>query len=247
MTSFTLTLNITPQQVLRWLLACIVFLVAASVVADIITAQHPSKSLSKLFGLDEEGSIPTYFASLILLLSAGLLLLIGREKRRRQDAYSRYWYNLALFFLLLSIDEMVSIHEYFTYYLHTHLGGHGASQTSWAIVGMVVVAGVGLLYLRFLLALSSPTRVRMLVAGAVYVLGALGFEYLGGRIINASSDQSLLYQLCYTVEESLEMLGVYLFIRMLLLYMAQELHAAQAPALSPPAGSLDAPRCAAAL
>ena len=231
MPSFTLALVITPQKVLRWLMACIIFLVTASVVVKIVTAQHPSKSLNKLFNMDEEGNIPTYFSSAILLLSAGLVLLIAREKRRLQDAFTRQWFGLALTFLLLSLDETVSMHEYFTYYLHTHLGGHGASQTSWAALGAVLVAGFGLVYLRFLLALPSPTRIRMAVAGVVYVLGALGFEYLGGRIINATSDHSLLYQICSTMEESLEMLGVYLFIRTLLLYMAEEMHAAPASEL----------------
>ena len=51
------------------------------------------------------------YSSFALLLSAGLLALIGRLEQRQQQQGWMYWYGMAIVFVGLSIDEAVLFHE----------------------------------------------------------------------------------------------------------------------------------------
>ncbi len=62
-------------------------------------------------------------------------------------------------------------------------------------------------------------KILFFVSGATYVLGAIGFEMIGGSLYINSKDMSLPYMLVMTVEETLEMSGIILFIFTLLLYL----------------------------
>jgi hypothetical protein len=69
------------------------------------------------------------------------------------------------------------------------------------------------------MALSKTMKILFFVSGATYVLGAIGFEMIGGSMYINSKDMSLPYMLVMTVEETLEMTGIILFIFTLLLYL----------------------------
>jgi hypothetical protein len=56
----------------------------------------------------------------------------------------------------------------------------------------------------------------MIVAGCVYVAGALGMELVGGAWAAKHGQDNLVYSLLTTVEEGLELTGLVLFIRTLL-------------------------------
>jgi hypothetical protein len=79
---------------------------------------------------------------------------------------------------------------------------------------------LGLVYLKFLFRLPKKTMVNFIVAGVVYVGGALGVELIGGRY-REMQGINFTYKMIATVEESLEMLGVVMFIRALLLYLSE--------------------------
>ncbi|PIQ22106.1 MAG: hypothetical protein COW65_04945, partial [Cytophagales bacterium CG18_big_fil_WC_8_21_14_2_50_42_9] len=58
--------------------------------------------------------------------------------------------------------------------------------------------------------------------GAIYVLGVIGFEMIGGSIYQGSTgvrDTSLPYMVVMTIEETLEIVGMSLFIYTLLQYI----------------------------
>ena len=60
-------------------------------------------------------------------------------------------------------------------------------------------------------------------SGAMYVIGALGFEMLEGLQAYVNGKQNIIYTLIYTIEELLEMLAIVLFIYALLSYINLEL------------------------
>ena len=58
----------------------------------------------------------------------------------------------------------------------------------------------------------------MVIAGLVFVSGAIGFDVLGHRQWELHGRSNLPYVILYTVEEFLEMLGVIIFIYALTTY-----------------------------
>lgn len=168
-----------------------------------------------LFHLDAEANIPSIYAALLLLLAAALLALIGRSAQR--DAL--YWKVLATIFAYLSIDEAVGLHELLTRPMQDLTGATGWLHFAWVIPMALVTAVVFLLYLPFLLRLPRRTATAFVIAGVLYVGGAIGLELLSGVLMGPDASTSLAYQLTAAVEETLEFAGVLVFIAALLAYL----------------------------
>jgi len=60
-----------------------------------------------------------------------------------------------------------------------------------------------------------------IMAGVIFLTGALGVEMLGAREADVYGYDTVIYGFLYSLEEMLEMLGVVLFIYALLSYLAQ--------------------------
>jgi hypothetical protein len=179
----------------------------------------------RLFDLDREANVPTWFSSGILLIAAGLLAAIGSGERAVRPAYTRHWLVLAAIFLLLSLDEAASFHEQFSSIFRKYVTTGGVLTYEWVIPASVFVLVVGVSYLRFLFSLPVATRNLIAAAGALYVLGALGMEMVEGYFVSASAaypTSGLRVVLTHT-QEVLEMYGIVLFVYALLDYVEKNL------------------------
>ena len=161
----------------------------------------------QLFDVDEEDTLPTWFSAFLLLIVSGFLWLCARRKEISADPWRVYWYILSVGFLLMSVDEVAGIHETLNSVIEPH----------WTVGGGILVLVIGLCYLPFLLRLPRRTALLFVVAGVVYVTGAIGIEILG----NPMDADTLEYNLLTLVEEGLEMFGVILFLYGLLNHMHQ--------------------------
>jgi hypothetical protein len=200
----------------------------------------------RLFDVGEERSIPTWFESVLFLFCSMLLAVVTLAKRQRNDRYSLHWGVLSIILLLLSLDEVASIHEAIGQQserlLHytTGLTPSGAIKFFWVVPGAIFVLIVLLAYLRFLADLPQTTRRLILFAGALFVLGALGIEMLTAQVVSssggianwiesasggivgretASAIPTILKGLQTSVEEMFEMLGLTAFVYALLAYI----------------------------
>ena len=171
--------------------------------------------LIHLFNLDAESTVPSWYSSSALLAAAGLLGLIARAERERASRDWRHWAGLAIIFVVLSLDETASVHELAIRPLQLALRPGGPLAFGWVIPGAAFVALVGAIYLGFMLRLPPPTRRRFLLAGGLFVGGALGFEMVGGALYTAYG-MGLETALASIVEETLEMVGIVVFIHALL-------------------------------
>jgi hypothetical protein len=60
-----------------------------------------------------------------------------------------------------------------------------------------------------------------LIAGGLFITGALGVEAVGGRYLaNNGGIETLTYQMMVVVEEGLEMVGIVVFLYAVMTYMA---------------------------
>lgn len=219
-----LSIRIVPSAVTKVLSAVVVFLVVTSLAGQIATyvlGYGTVFGLVNLFSLDREGNIPTWFSSLILLWSAILLAVITVDRRAAGHADWKYWGGLSVIFTLLSFDEAASIHEITIEPMQQVLGVGGVLHWAWVIPGMAFVILIAAVYFRFLFSQPAATRRLFIVAAVLYVGGALGMEMLGAGWFAEHGRRNMGYVLFWTVEETMEMFGVVVFIHALTAYLAQ--------------------------
>jgi hypothetical protein len=152
---------------------------------------------------------------MLIAVAAILSGLCGLDARRRDPANIRAWFALAVIFVYLSLDEMISLHELLVPIVGKALHPTGFFLFAWVIVAIPLVAIVGAMFLPFLFRLPRPTARRIVIAGSVFVAGALGMELVGGKLFTDFGLTPIYYAGAF-VEEALEMVGVVLFILVVL-------------------------------
>lgn len=216
-------LAIDPGRVTGTLAAFAAMLVALSIVGQVIfftTGHDTAMGFIPFFHVGTELNLTTYFSALMLLGSGLLLGAIGWQEAKSGGDYARHWMALATLFVLLSVDEITTIHERLIIPVRDLLDTTGILYFAWVIPYVLLVVIVGIVFLRFLLALPRTTRRYFVAAAIVFVGGALGMELLGGLHYEEYGDQTPTYQTLIHIEESLEMAGVIVFIHGLLLHLA---------------------------
>ncbi len=174
----------------------------------------------RLFNVNRESNIPTWYTSMMLLVCAVLIAAIARTEKAKSENYIRRWWGLALIFLCLSIDEAAAIHEKLTIPLQESLNLGGYLYFAWVLVGIPLVVVFALTYFTFVLHLPQRTRNLFFLAGLLYIGGALGIELIGANRWYIDDGTSLPYSAIATIEELLEMLGIVVLIYALLSYIA---------------------------
>lgn len=229
------SLTISPRRLALAMTMVVLSLVVAHVCVQyfkFFLGHETQLGLERQFNLAKENNIPTWYSSSALLLSAVLLGMIGLVNKREDNPYTLHWFGLAAIFLFLSIDEAASLHEkigsdVFKPMLESIGYFHGLVYFPWVIVGTTFVLIIALAYLRFLAALPIQTGSLFLIAGILFVGGALGMEMLEARYIYYYSEADFTYYMLVAVEECLEMLGVVLFVYTLLSYLGSRVRSLQ--------------------
>lgn len=180
---------------------------------------HPAvASYLQLFNLDGELTLPAWFESSMMLFAALLMALNGAAARRHDPRNAVPWFVLAGIFVFLSADESMQIHERLSIVVNSFGTFTGVLAYSWVVAMTPIAIGIGLVFLPFLLRLPSPVGRRLLVAGIVFVLGAIGCELIGGWLMSRG-ETGWPYALEVAAEETLEMAGLVLAIGAVLDYL----------------------------
>jgi len=177
-----------------------------------------SEVFVRLFSLDGELNVPSWYSASALLGGAGVALLIGCT-RSGEPAARGPWLVLAAVLTFLSVDEAAVIHEELSRPLTDQVGLNQADWMFWAWV--LPYTGVALVLVlvswRFVSRLPASTRRMFVVAGGMYVAGAAGLELVGSRLYEDGA-VSLAYLTVVGIEETLEMAAVVTFAYALLRY-----------------------------
>ncbi|WP_459947213.1 multidrug transporter [Desulfocastanea catecholica] len=220
-------ISLNPSAIARMLGLVICLLVIASIMGQVSTfvfGHSTVKGLVPLFNLNSERNIPTFFSMLLLLLASLLLTFITLLNWKQRNPHVSKWAILSIGFFFMAYDEAFQVHEKLGNPVHALLGNNtlgGFFFYSWVIPGLAIVCLLGIIFIRFLLHLPAKTRIRFLIAGTMYIGGAIGFEMIGGRyLVLQGGNQTLTYSTISTLEESLEMAGLVVFIWGLLIYCA---------------------------
>lgn len=227
-----------PRTTLLFLLGVIAFLLLADAVIGVVPyfLGHPSYTVGQLYlrvDLDGEGNLPSYFSALVLLACAGLSAWIARDETLSRGRWAWHWRLVAAGFAYLSIDEAAQLHELLNMPVRYVLEDW-KTHAAWTLVALIVL-GIALLFLAsFLRAMPARLRRMLLIAGAVYVCGAVGVEIIGGAVGLVLTGRAagveiiggnlhiatVIYEISVTIEEGLEMTGAALFVFALLTRLA---------------------------
>jgi hypothetical protein len=173
--------------------------------------------ISNRFDVDDEASIPTWFSQAVWMGIAGASVLAVRLNKDKLPR--RLWLIMAFAGIFFSIDEVSGIHELSLQSLHLLFFGLEQSSSSlnawWLVLPLILLFGAW-----FLRKLYGILRFRqwltMMVGGAVFLTGAVGFELYGNDIPH----NNFYYQGIITgLEEGLEMLGGIIILYVILKYL----------------------------
>lgn len=220
-------LSLNPDSIARSLGVMTFILVFAStgaLLADYLTGYNSLviHKLVKFFYVDLELNAPAFFSMLLLLFASLLLTVITVFKKQQQASYLVEWAMLSVGFLFMAFDEIVAVHERLLEPMRAILGEQnlGIFYYAWVVPAIMLVFCLGIFFLRFLITLPSKTRTFFLISAVMYLGGAVGLELFEGLIAEKSGMGNLIYIILVTIEESLEMVGVIVFIWALLGYIS---------------------------
>lgn len=199
-------------------LATVGLAVCREVFLQVVGEQSPLKSLRQL-DMDQENSLPTWLSSFLMTACAAAAGCIALLKRNERQPFATAFAMLGLLFLALSIDETASFHESLIVPLRSAFDTSGVLYFAWVIVGAPLAMLVFLVFLPMLRGMGW-CGVRLFLAGATFVAGAVGFELFGGWLDSNGLRQSGAYEIEVLFEETLELAGLSLGLFALLDYLA---------------------------
>lgn len=225
-----MAIQISPKRTFYFLLGVSAALVTLHILGQVsrLEFRHGQLyGLVALFDLEEETNIPSYWSSFLWLIASAIACAIACLTRNAARRNWLHWSGLAAIFYFFSMDETIQFHErlggFFAKLLRLEgLHASGMLYYVWIIPALLFAVAVFFAYLRFLLQLPREVMVLVVVAGIVFITGAVGFELLEGPIDEAGGYMNLLYTAYVTCEESLEMAGVCILVFGLLRYIAIE-------------------------
>jgi len=219
-----MVIKLDSKYILRVLFILFAFLLLANILGIIHKLSFPSdsqnyivKSIINLIDFDDEKNLPTLYSTALLFSISILLWLISLKEKKANNKYIS-WLLLSIVFFYLTLDEILSFHEHLVVPFRNTFDATGMFYFAWVIpYGVAVLIGF-LISFKFLLRLPKRIYKLFILAGIVYLFGAIGMEMIGGSIAESKGMENIIFYLVYTIEESLEMLGLIIFIYSLLNY-----------------------------
>lgn len=208
-------------KLLIYILAVLAVLSLAGQLYKYIFFSGQERYLVNKFDLDMEVSFPTWYSTILLFLSSVLLGIIYLFKKNEKDKFKIHWFGLSFLFFLMATDEILSLHEQVISPLRQMLHTGGIFYFAWIIPAMLFGLVFLISYYKFLVSLSTNSRKNFITAGIIYVMGAVGFEAIGGLVFLDSGKNTLTYAFTTNTEEIIEMIGMVLFIYYLLTYIKE--------------------------
>ena len=159
-----------------------------------------------MFDVAAEHNIWTWMNVVYMILAASALYINARV-RKQNGAVSTGWFLAAAGVFLLSLDDMIGIHERLEVLGRDMGGGNGFLHFAWIVPGMIAAA---ILLMVFALTIRSATvsaRRSFILGIVLFFGGAFGLEMLGGAVLSAYGYQSL-YTILYHIEELFEAVGI---------------------------------------
>jgi hypothetical protein len=192
-----------------------VALVLVGVVTNIAyaTADRAPDRFQRFVDVNAEGNLPTWFSVVLMSAGAVAVWVVAQQRRRSRSADAGAWYALAAVVALMSLDEMVSLHEAAGHVLRNQIDVPVLGKYAWIIPGAVATLFASRVLLRAVGSLPTIARRRLVGAASLFIGAALGIEVLEALLLN--DDHNYLGDGMHVLtgaQECFEMLGAVLFL-----------------------------------
>lgn len=170
----------------------------------------------ELFNLNLEANVPAWYSAFLMIVISGLSLFISKVNTLPEK---KYFLGMSVLFLMMSVDEISSIHEIMNNPVRNALSLSGAFYWAWIVPGLIFLFMMIFVFRQFFMMINRRFRRLFILSGFIYIMGAVGFEMLGDWLYSNKLGDSYFYIFEVVVEESLEMFGLLLFIYALIEYI----------------------------
>lgn len=170
----------------------------------------------ELFNLNLEANVPSWYSAFLMIIISGLSFFIAKIKTSSEK---KYFLFLSIIFLFMSLDEISSIHEIMNKPVRNLLNLGSVFYWAWIVPGLIFLIIFGLTFRQFFKLIGKRFSKLFVSSGVIYIMGVIGFEMLGGWLYSNKLGNSYYYIFEVVVEESLEMVGLWLFIYALIEYL----------------------------
>ncbi|WP_296381470.1 hypothetical protein [Winogradskyella sp.] len=174
--------------------------------------------LIKLLDFNLEANLPTYFSSLVLLFNGFILALIGKSHKTLGEKFW-HWFGLAFIFVFLALDEMIQIHEQLRAPMEALFNTSGILYFAWFIPYIAIMLIIVIAYFKFMMRLPKSILKLFILAGVLFVSGAVVMEAISGMHAEKHGEETMTYAMMYSFEELLEMSGAIIFMYALISYI----------------------------
>lgn len=208
------SISLSPRQVGLTLGSIITFFILAALAGQVARwffGADDAASLMRWIDVEGEKNPPALFAGLQLLLAAAVAWITARCDS--VQSRKRGWFVLSLGMAWMAFDEVFFMHERLIEPTKAIIGTEnlGPLTYAWVVPAIIIVAAFAVYFAGFLRRLPAPVRNRLLLAGGVFVGGAIGLEMVGGWYWSTQGND-FTQSLIVIVEEALEFSGICLFI-----------------------------------
>jgi hypothetical protein len=213
------SINITSEvkKLLKFLLFITMFLILTGFLSGMIQIESGDSLKNnrilfrfvELFNLNLEANIPAWYSAFLMIIVSILCYLAGKVS---ESKLRKYYFVLAAGFILMSLDEISSVHEILNNPVRNALGLKGILYWSWIVPGILLVITVLIYFKNFFNLIDKKFRRLYLLSGTIYLMGAIVLEMIGGWLYSHNLGNTVFYVSEVVIEEGMEMSGLLLFI-----------------------------------
>lgn len=207
------------------ILLCTVLVVTAGVLTEWYLYSYGTETVLqdlRHFNLNGEYSVPAWYSTMLLSLSAFLAALTSIFTVKAKQPFGFQWGFVAFCLLAMSVDEAAGFHETLIEPLRAIFNTTGALYFAWVIPAICALVLAAIVLFSFFLALPFLYKLLFGTSALLFFSGAVGMELTGGWLLTTHGEESLFYTGGYLVEEALEMIGLTVLLPSLLAYIRRQ-------------------------
>lgn len=169
-----------------------------------------------LFDFNFEKNIPTLYQSILWVFCGFFAYRVAYVS---EQASRWMWFFFSFVFFFLATDEYFQIHDSLNKPIKNALGLGGSFHFGWVLPYAVLLLGLLPIAWKFFRTLPFRYSLKFAFSGAVFIFGAFIMEMVGAGRHEIYGRSDSWYTLCTTIEESLEIIGISLFLYFLCEYI----------------------------
>lgn len=216
----TLNVNLpSPNKTTLILCSIVLFITLLSLLSVILRHNWGIISGGRLFYMDEEANLPTWYSFIALLYSSLLAWLIAHCINKIRAPFAKTWTLLGCALFFMSMDEFMQIHEAYMRLLRKIDLLNEFGYNAWLVIGIALVAIVAPFMARMWWHLPARFKLVFFCSTLIFFGGSIIVEFIANNYAEKMGESSLGYTLLIHVEEIMEMAGIVILINGLMKYL----------------------------